>query len=150
MTGRLQPSQYRCNRNMLDSHRSAASLLCGSYAGVVRLAWPLVGRWEELRLIEAAIKHGNSSGVVIRGAAGVGKSRVAREALNLAASKGFETRWAVGTASAHALPLGAFAAWAGSAIGDQLRVVRDVIEAVTSSPKGAAVVLAVDNVPLLD
>ena len=41
-----------------------------------------------------------SSGIVICGAAGVGKSRIAREALSAAASQGCETRWAVGTSSA--------------------------------------------------
>jgi predicted ribonuclease YlaK len=59
---------------------------------LVRLTWPLVGRSEELRIVETAILDSNISGVVICGAAGVGKSRVAREALKAAASRGCETR----------------------------------------------------------
>jgi hypothetical protein len=53
-------------------------------------------------------------GVVLAGAAGVGKTRLAREALVVAAQRGALTRWAVATASARALPLGAFAATPGS------------------------------------
>jgi hypothetical protein len=81
----------------------------------VRLTWPLIGRSQEMRVIGAAMSDPDSSGVVICGAAGVGKSRIAREALSSLASKGCETRWAVGTSSARELPLGAFASWAPSA-----------------------------------
>lgn len=48
--------------------------------------------------------------------AGVGKTRLAREALAAAGQRGSLTRWAVATASARALPLGACAAtlgWSG-------------------------------------
>ena len=78
------------------------------YAFYVHLKWPLTGRAEELRIIEAAMSDRDSSGIVIGGAAGVGKSRLAREALNAAASQGRECRWALATSSARALPLGRF------------------------------------------
>ncbi len=48
-----------------------------------------------MRAIEAAIADADVGAIVISGPAGVGKSRVAREALDWAASKGYETRWAV-------------------------------------------------------
>jgi DNA-binding CsgD family transcriptional regulator len=116
----------------------------------VRLAWPLTGRAKEMRLIEAAISDPGSSGIVICGAAGVGKSRIAREALDSAASKGYEVRWVVGTSSARALPLGALASWAGSTGSDSLQLVRGVIESLTTAPPGAGVVVGVDDVHLLD
>jgi DNA-binding CsgD family transcriptional regulator/tetratricopeptide (TPR) repeat protein len=116
----------------------------------VRLTWVLTGRSEELRLIEAAISTPDTSGMVICGAAGVGKSRIAREALLSAASKGRETRWAVGSSSARVLPLGAFAAWAGSVVTDTLQLVRGVIDALTRAPPGITVVVGVDDVHLLD
>jgi ATP-dependent Clp protease ATP-binding subunit ClpA len=47
------------------------------------MAWPLTGRSKELRLIEAAISDRDSSGIVIRGETGVGKSRMVREAVQL-------------------------------------------------------------------
>ncbi|HEY9303367.1 MAG TPA: ATP-binding protein, partial [Mycobacterium sp.] len=58
----------------------------------MRLTWPLTGRSKELRLIEAAVFDADSSGIVVCGPAGVGKSRIAREALNSAASQGYEVR----------------------------------------------------------
>ena len=70
----------------------------------MRLTWPLTGREEELAAIDAAMSDPDSSGVVLHGAAGVGKSRIAREALAHAADAGCTTHWAVATASARALP----------------------------------------------
>ena len=84
------------------------------------------------------------------GAAGVGKSRIAREALSAAASEGCETHWAVGTSSARAIPLGAFTAWAPSGVTDTVQLVRGVIESLTAASSGATVVVGVDDVHLLD
>src|SRR5882672_1806213 len=115
------------------------------------MAWPLIGRSEELRAIEAATSAPGLSGIVVSGAAGVGKSRVVREALAAAAATGCETRWAVGTSSARALPLGAFARWVRPADGAQLvHLVRGVIESLTSASPATTVVVAVDDVHLLD
>ena len=71
----------------------------------MRFAWPLTGHSCEMRLIAIAISASDLSGIVVCGAAGVGKSRIAREALSSAASNGCEIRWAIGTSSARALPL---------------------------------------------
>jgi AAA ATPase domain len=74
--------------------------------------WPLTGRAEELSLISGLTRRRDGpAGVVVAGAAGVGKTRLAREALAAAQQRGALTRWAV--ASARALPLGAFAATLG-------------------------------------
>lgn len=115
----------------------------------MRLTWPLTGREEELAAIDAAMSDPDSSGVVLRGAAGVGKSRVAQEALAHAAGKGSITQWAVATSSARALPLGALAAWVTADMnGPQL--VRLVVDALTGSPLGTGVIVGVDDVHLLD
>src|ERR1700692_77611 len=104
-----------------------------SYALSVHLKWPLTGRTEELRIIEAALSDPGSFGIVICGKAGVGKSRIAREALTSAASKGGEVRWAVATSSARHLPLGAFAPWTPAST-DNLQLIRGVIESLSSTP----------------
>ena len=114
------------------------------------LTWPLIGRSEEMRTIVAAISDPGVVGILVSGPAGVGKSRIAREALSSAASHGFEPRWAVGTSSARKIPLGAFAPWAVSTGTDRLQLVRGVIDSVTSASPGTTVVLGVDDVHLLD
>jgi DNA-binding CsgD family transcriptional regulator len=81
--------------------------------------------------------------------AGVGKSRIAREALASAANRGIEIHWAAATASSRTLPLGAFASWA-SAGTDDLQLVRGVIDALTAAPADSSVIVSVDDVHLLD
>jgi len=112
--------------------------------------WPFIGRSEEMQAIEAAILASDVSGIVVYGAAGVGKSRIAREALSAAESHGCEGRLAVGTSSARAIPLGVFSAWAQSGVTDTVQLLRGVIESLTSAAAGATVVVCVDDVHLLD
>lgn len=62
--------------------------------------WPLTGRAEELSVLSRLAHRGDGPvGVVLAGAAGVGKTRLAREALAVAAQRGALTRWAVATVS---------------------------------------------------
>ncbi|HXS87409.1 MAG TPA: LuxR C-terminal-related transcriptional regulator [Mycobacterium sp.] len=116
----------------------------------MRLTWPLTGRSEEQRLIEAAVFDSELSGIVVCGAVGVGKSRVAREALTAAAARGCETRWIVGTSSARSIPLGALASWADPAGKDNLELIRGAIATLTSAAPGTGVILGVDDAVLLD
>jgi DNA-binding NarL/FixJ family response regulator len=116
----------------------------------MRLTWPLTGRDEELHLIADALHAPEVAGIVVRGASGVGKSRVAREALSAVAATGCPVHWVVATTSAHELPLGAFASWAGSGATDSLHLVQSVIDGLTAPGVGGAAVVAVDDAPLLD
>lgn len=75
----------------------------------VRGFWPLIGRVEELRRIDMVLRGpGDAGGVVLAGPIGVGKTRLAREALDAAARRGSVARWATATAAAGRVPLGAF------------------------------------------
>jgi DNA-binding CsgD family transcriptional regulator len=104
-----------------------------------------------MRTIEAAISASAVAGILVCGAAGVGKSRIAREALSAVAAQGYETHWTVGTSSARAIPLGAFTAWAPSGATDTVQLLHGVIESLTAKSSSAAkVVLGVDDVHLLD
>lgn len=100
--------------------------------------------------VEAALTSADVGGVVVSGPAGVGKSRVAREALSAAAARGWETRWTVGTSSAREIPLGAFTAWAPSGVADTVGLLRGVVESLTAATSRAGVVVAVDDAHLLD
>lgn len=90
--------------------------------------WPLVGRSEELTVIADATGGAGdrARGIVLSGSAGVGKTRVAREAV--AAVRNARRHWIVGTASARSVPLGAFADIASDFGPDPLRRVREVID----------------------
>ncbi len=116
----------------------------------MRMLWPLIGRSEEMRAIEAAIFASDVSGIVVHGAAGVGKSRIAREAMSSAQSHGWEGRLAVGTSSARAIPLGVFSAWAQSGVTDTGQLLRGLIESLTFAAAGVTLVVCVDDVHLLD
>ncbi|HUM00501.1 MAG TPA: AAA family ATPase, partial [Mycobacterium sp.] len=71
---------------------------------------PLTGRDDELAFIRRALGAGGKyAGAVVVGAAGVGKTRLAREVMSRAETAGERTDWIVGTESARSLPLGAFA-----------------------------------------
>lgn len=116
----------------------------------MRLTWPLAGRGVEMRLIEAALSDADVSGVVISGPAGVGKSRLGREALVGAASRGGEIRWVVGTSCGRGIPLGALASWPGLVGEDSLQLVCGVIESLIAASSTGTVVVGVDDPHLLD
>jgi len=112
---------------------------------------PLAGREDELDVIHRALhKAGNSSGVVIVGAAGVGKTRLAREALIRAEAAGARSNWIVGTESARALPLGAFSASLGNLMSDPMLGVRRIVDSFVAQQHRGRVLIGVDDAHLLD
>jgi DNA-binding CsgD family transcriptional regulator len=122
-----------------------------SYSRRVIGTTPLTGRDSELGTIRRALSGaGNHSGVVVAGAAGVGKTWLAREVLRRAEASGERTTWIVGTESAHALPLGAFIGSLGEAMSDPLTNVRRVINSFVAQQRRGRVVVGVDDAHLLD
>lgn len=114
-------------------------------------AWPLIGRAEELGIIAAALAEGGeNTGVAIAGRPGVGKSRLAREAVTAASQSGWAVRWVVGTVTARSVPLGSFAQWTDGIDGNPLRLVHHVISTMTSGEADERVLVAVDDAHLLD
>src|SRR6201996_8910370 len=112
---------------------------------------PLTGRDSEIEVIHRALSGvGNKSGAVIVGAAGVGKTRLAREVLTRAEASGQRTHWIVGTESARQLPLGAFAASISETITDPISEVRRVINAFVRQERHGRVLIGVDDAHLLD
>jgi len=122
------------------------------YSPTVISGTPLAGRDGELTTIRRTLSGGINSkaGVVIVGAPGVGKTRLAREALDLAERSGERTNWIVGTESARALPLGAFTALINDVVDDPLPNVRHLIKTFVAQQRQGRVVIGVDDAHLLD
>ena len=87
-------------------------------------------------------------GVVLAGVAGVGKTRLARDAIELAARGGFSVRWVWATASSHRTPFGAFEGMVGTPDPDPARVVARAADAVLAA--SGEVLVGVDDAHLLD
>ncbi len=114
--------------------------------------WPLVGRSDELEYVEQALQRPGSGGVVVAGAVGVGKTRLARELLQRVAAMGRSTAWVQATSSASAVPFGAFAhllpnQLSGAGPVNPLRAAGDAIVARSASDP---LVLGLDDAHLLD
>jgi DNA-binding CsgD family transcriptional regulator len=112
--------------------------------------WPLTGRAEELRVIEETLADPEFTGVVVAGAAGVGKSRLARAAADAAAQQGWCVQHVAGTATGRQIVLGAFAPWAEDLDESPVALARNVVTSLTASTDGAPLLLLVDDAHLLD
>jgi DNA-binding CsgD family transcriptional regulator len=111
----------------------------------------LVGRAEELRVIEESITASEDvAGIAIVGPPGAGKTRLAHEAGVLASAVGWELRWVVGTVASQSVPMGAFAQWTDGLDANPLRLIRQVIDAITATNGDASLMLIVDDAHLLD
>ncbi|MGH3854369.1 MAG: AAA family ATPase [Pseudonocardiaceae bacterium] len=114
--------------------------------------WPLIGRGEELSVIDRAFGDGQLRGLLLAGAPGVGKTRLAREALAAAAARGCSTGWAAASRAVAAIPFGAMAHLL-PADGDNsshLQVLQRAGQWLASRAGGRRVVLGVDDAHLLD
>src|SRR5437899_1323560 len=117
------------------------------------LTWPLMGRREELALFEQALATSGMSGVVFAGAAGVGKTRLAREALAAAEAKGWVARWAVATQAAASIPFGALAHLLPAVevgVANRVELLRGAAARLAEEAGGRRVALGVDDAHLLD
>ncbi|GFG55407.1 LuxR family transcriptional regulator [Mycolicibacterium agri] len=111
----------------------------------------LAGRDSELAVIRRALSGtGNYSGVVICGAAGVGKTRLAREVLARAQAAGERTNWITGTESARALPLGAFTGSIAETGSPSTPDVGRLINSFVAQQRQGRVLIGVDDAHLLD
>jgi DNA-binding CsgD family transcriptional regulator len=113
----------------------------------------MVGRAAELTAIETSFAVPEVPGVVLAGGTGIGKTRLARDALARFAARGRRTDWVAGTRAAASVPFGAVAHllppdWVPH--GHPLAVLQMVLGHVRAWGGRDAVVLGVDDAHLLD
>ena len=122
----------------------------GASAGV---RWPLIGRREELTAVERSLTSPGSRTVVLAGAAGVGKTRLAMEARALWQARGHVVRWAAATQSASSLPFGAVAHLLpslGEAAPDRAELLRRTADGLVAEAGDRRLLVVVDDAHLLD
>jgi DNA-binding CsgD family transcriptional regulator len=120
----------------------------------VSAGWPLVGRREELATIEGARSERGIRGVLVYGPAGVGKSRLADQALAAAERDGWGTGRAGASAAAQGAPLGALAHLLPADVidvrADPVTLFARVSESLPARADGRPFMLLVDDLPRLD
>ncbi|MEI7715207.1 MAG: LuxR C-terminal-related transcriptional regulator [Mycobacterium sp.] len=108
--------------------------------------WPLVRREPEFAEVHAALTEPtDTSGVVVVGQAGVGKTTLARNVTDALPSR---VRWVAGTTSSRSIPLGAFTYLVGSSTSRHpAAYLAAAHDALTAEP---GLVLGIDDAHLLD
>jgi DNA-binding CsgD family transcriptional regulator len=119
----------------------------------VEVAWPLLGRRAELEALSAVLGDTHAGGVVLAGAAGIGKTRLATEALAQAKATGRDVEWLAATRAAASIPFGVVSHLLPPAqhLGDdRLDTLRRAAELLAERSRGRRLILGVDDAHLLD
>jgi DNA-binding CsgD family transcriptional regulator len=115
--------------------------------------WPLTGRSEELGEALQSLRGASIAGVAIAGMPGVGKTRLARAAVDELRADGVEIEWVAATHAAAAVPLSVFAHLVPPPTDrhtDAIDVFRSVVPALRERAGDRVLVLVVDDSHLLD
>jgi DNA-binding NarL/FixJ family response regulator len=114
-------------------------------------SWPLIGRERELTRIAAARAEG-APAVAICAGAGVGKTHLARHALEQAGHTGAFDAWVRVTRSSTNIPLAAFGGLVppGTSLEQEAGFVQVLVNALREQAAGREIVVGVDDAQLLD
>ncbi|MEY2425023.1 MAG: hypothetical protein QOI61_595 [Actinomycetota bacterium] len=118
----------------------------------MRGTWPLVGRNEERSVIDDILRRDDSSGVVLAGLPGVGKTRLIHETLN--ADADVQTLYIAATRSAAVIPFGAFASLLADlpdrGRAERTDILHDLLAVLQTRATAGRLIVAVDDAHLLD
>nr|WP_157554729.1 LuxR C-terminal-related transcriptional regulator [Nocardia crassostreae] len=89
-------------------------------------------------------------GVVLAGAAGIGKTRLARELVADARVRRYRVHWVSASIAVQDIPLGAFADVIGASVLPEARVVRELIDALSRGSEPGRTIVVVDDAHWLD
>ena len=114
-------------------------------------SWPLIGRERELTRIAAARAEG-APAVAICAEAGVGKTQLARHALEQTGGAGTFDAWVHVTHSSTNIPLAAFGGFIppGTSLENEAGFIQVLVNALREHAAGREIVVGVDNAQLLD
>ena len=116
------------------------------------IEWRTVPRGQSLGLLESTLKSKNRLGAVLAGSAGVGKTVLARHAVDRFAQRhgNVSVQWLAGTASARQIPFGAFSHLVDVAgVGDSPTLLRSA-RASLLQHGGGGLLIAIDDAHHLD
>ena len=105
--------------------------------------WPWSTRSAETARIRTELLTPSGDLLLLRGPAGCGKTRLAREAV---AGLPLPVHWISGTASSPQVPLSAFAAWIDYEVTDPLRRISDLVARFSAHPRQILVIDDIDRV----
>lgn len=114
--------------------------------------WPLVGRAQELEYVASMIEP-PGHGVLLAGAPGVGKTRLAQEALEAARRRGWAVTGISATSATTGIPLGAVAHLVprpAAAPSERASLIAQLVEGIVDGGSGGRIVVGVDDAHLLD
>ena len=115
--------------------------------------WPLVGRRQELGFVERAIEDPDRRGVLLAGAPGVGKTRLAQEALRAAESRGWHVETIYAAEATSDVPFGSMAhllSRSERASRPPADLMQEIAGNLVGRAADARIVLGVDDAHLLD
>jgi DNA-binding CsgD family transcriptional regulator len=120
----------------------------------VRTRWPFIGRREELILIgETLGREPASAGLVVAGAAGVGKTSLLREAIRVVDAGRFLTREVLATPATSKIPFGALAHLLPAELpntSNPTNLLRFAADALAEPAGSRRLVIGVDDAHVLD
>jgi DNA-binding CsgD family transcriptional regulator len=113
--------------------------------------WPLVGRIDEFAVVTEAMESG-AGGVLLAGAPGVGKTRLATECLELADARGWRTALVRANRAVSSIPYGAFAPLLPVAFRNdgEADALRQAAAAINGAAGDTRLLLVVDDAHALD